>query len=101
MLENEENWFEAIDEVVFTQKHNIYNWMKEAENDDKSAKSSRSSKKSSGRESKRSNSSRSSRSNLLENSSGRTSIETIALEEKLKMSYCLDSHLLRRNLLSS
>ena len=24
----EENWFEAIDEVVFTQKHKIYNWTK-------------------------------------------------------------------------
>ena len=31
--EGEENWFEAVDEVVFTQKHKVYNWMREAEND--------------------------------------------------------------------
>ena len=43
MYEGEENWFETIDEVVFTQKHKkMYNWMKEVENDEKSVKSSRS-----------------------------------------------------------
>ena len=83
MHEGEENWFETIDEVVFTQKHKIYNWMKEVENDNKSVKSSRSSKNSSGRSSK--GSSHSSRSNSSKNSCGRTSIEAIALEEKLKM----------------
>ena len=83
MHEDEENWFETIDEVVFTQKHKIYNWMKEVENDNKSVKSSRNSKNSSGRSSK--GSSRSSRSNSSKNSCGRTSIEAIALEEKLKM----------------
>ena len=50
--EGEENWFETIDEVLFTQKHKIYNWMKEVENDNKSVKSSRNSKNSSGRSSK-------------------------------------------------
>ena len=82
MHEGEENWFETIDEVVFTQKHKIYNWMKEVENDNKSVKSLRSSKNSSGRSSK--GSSRFSSSNSSKNSCGRTSIEAIALEEKLK-----------------
>ena len=87
MHEGEENWFETIDEVVFTQKHKIYNWMKEVENDNKSVKSSRSSKNSSGRSSK--GSSHSSRSNSSKPSCGRTSIEAIALEEKLKMAELL------------
>ena len=26
--EGEENWFVAVDEVVFTQKHKMYNWMR-------------------------------------------------------------------------
>ena len=55
MHESEENWFQAIDKVVFTQKHKyITGWKWKVENDDKSKKSSRSSKKSSGRISKRS-----------------------------------------------
>ena len=87
MHEGEENRFETIDEVVFAQKHNIYNWMKEVENDNKSVKSSRSSKNSSGRSSK--GSSHSSRSSSSKNSCGRTSIEAIALEEKLKMAVLL------------
>ena len=33
---------EAVDEVVFTQKHKVYNWRREAENDNKSNRSSRS-----------------------------------------------------------
>ena len=33
---------EAVDEVVFTQKHKVYNWRREAENDNKSHRSSRS-----------------------------------------------------------
>ena len=87
MHEGEESWFETIDEVVFTQKHKIYNWMKEVENDHKSVKYSRSSENSSGRSSK--GSSHSSRSNSSKNSCGRTSIEAIALEEKLKMAELL------------
>ena len=33
--EGEENCFEAVDDVVFTQKHKVYNWMREAKNDSK------------------------------------------------------------------
>ena len=33
--EGEENCFEAVDEVVFTQKHKVYNSMREAKNDSK------------------------------------------------------------------
>ena len=33
--ESEENCFEAADDVVFTQKHKVYNWMREAKNDSK------------------------------------------------------------------
>ena len=33
--EGEENCFEAVDKVVFTQKHKVYNWVREAKNDSK------------------------------------------------------------------
>ena len=69
----EENWFEEVDEVVFTQKHKMYNWMREAENDNKSNRSSRSSKRSSDRSSKKS--SHSSKSKSSEGSSGKASLE--------------------------
>ena len=36
---DEDDWFETVDEVVFTQKHKIYNWIKEVEDDDKSRSS--------------------------------------------------------------
>ena len=61
--------------------------MKEVENDEESVKSSRSSKKLSGRNSKRS--CHSFRSDSSENSCGRTSIDAIALEEKLRMTESL------------
>ena len=71
--EGEENWFGAVDEVVFTQKHKAYNWMREAENDNKSNRSSRSSKRSTDRSSKKS--SHSSKSKSSEGSSGKASLE--------------------------
>ena len=71
--EGEENWFEAVDEVVFTQKHKVNNWMGEAENDNKSNRSSRSSKRSSDRSSKKS--SHSSKSKSSEGSSRKASLE--------------------------
>ena len=66
---------------VFTQKFKVYNWIKEAEDDDKSRYSRNSSKKSSGRSSKKSSSSsktKSSRSPL-----GKISVKR-AMEEKPK-----------------
>ena len=83
----EDDWFETVDEVVFTQKHKIYNWIKEVEDDNKSRSSRSSSKKSSGRSSKKSSSSsktKSSRSSLE-----KTSVRERALEEKLKMAELL------------
>ena len=85
--EGQENWFEAVEEVVFTQKHKVYNWMREAENDNKSNKSSRSSKRSSDRSSKKS--SHSSKSKSSEGSSGKASLEQRALEGKLKIAELL------------
>ena len=83
----EENWFEEVDEVVFTQKHKMYNWMREAENDNKSNRSSKSSKRSSDRSSKKS--SHSSKSKSSEGSSGKASLEQRALEGKLKIAELL------------
>ena len=85
--EGEENWFEAVDEVVFTQKHKVYNRMREAENDNKSDRSSRSSKRSSDRSSKKS--SHSSKSRLSEGSSRKASLEQRVLEDKLKIAELL------------
>ena len=67
VVDEEDDWFETVDEVVFTQKHKIYIWIKEVEDDNKSRSSRTSSKKSSGRSSKKSSSSsktKSSRSSL-------------------------------------
>ena len=67
VVDEEDGWFETVDEVVFTQKHKIYIWIKEVEDDNKSRSSRTSSKKSSGRSSKKSSSSsktKSSRSSL-------------------------------------
>ena len=86
MVNEEDDWFETIDEVVFTQKHKIYNWIKEVEDGNKS-RSSSSSKKSSGRSSKKS--SRSSKTNSSRSSIGKTSVRQRALEEKLKMTELL------------
>ena len=36
MIDDKDDWFEAIDEVEFTQKHKIYNWIKEVVDDNKS-----------------------------------------------------------------
>ena len=83
----EENWFEEVDEVVFTQKHKMYNWMREAENDNKSNRSSKSSKRSSDRSSKKS--SHSSKSKSSKGSSGKASLEQRVLEDKLKMAELL------------
>ena len=44
--DDKDDWFEAIDEVDFTQKHKIYNWIKEVVDDNKSRYSKSSSKKS-------------------------------------------------------
>ena len=74
---------EAVDEVVFTQKHKVYNWGREAENDNKSNRLSRSSKRPSDRSSKKS--SHSSKSKSSKDSSGKASLEQRALEDKLKM----------------
>ena len=86
MVNEEDDWFETIDEVVFTQKHKIYNWIKEVEDGNKS-RSSSSSKKSSGRSSKKS--SRSSKTNSSRSSIGKTLVRERALEEKLKMTELL------------
>ena len=86
MVNEEDDWFETIDEVAFTQKHKIYNWIKEVEDGNKS-RSSSSSKKSSGRSSKKS--SRSSKTNSSRSSIGKTSVRERALEEKLKMTELL------------
>ena len=67
---------------MFTQKHKVYNWMREAENDNKSNRSSRSSKRSSDRSSKKS--SHSSKSRSSEGSSRKASLEQRAFEDKLK-----------------
>ena len=87
MVDKEDYWFETVDEVAFTQKHKIYNWINEVEDDNKSRSSRSSSKKSSGRSSKKSSSSsktKSSRSSL-----GKTSVRERALEDKLKMAELL------------
>ena len=47
---NEED--ETVHDVLFTQKHRIYNWIKEVEADNKSRSSRSSSKESSGRSSR-------------------------------------------------
>ena len=86
VVNEEDDWFETIDEVVFTQKHKIYNWIKEVEDGNKS-RSSSSSKKSSGRSSKKS--SRSSKTNSSRSSIGKTLVRERALEEKLKMTELL------------
>ena len=31
VVHEEDDWFETVDEVAFTQKHKIYNWIKEVE----------------------------------------------------------------------
>ena len=46
MIDDKDDWFEAIDEVGFTQKHKIYNWIKEVVDDNKSRYSKSLSKKS-------------------------------------------------------
>ena len=87
VVNEEDDWFETVDEIVFTQKHKIYNWIKEIEDDNKSRSSRSSSKKSSWRSSKKSSSSsktKSSRSSLET-----TSVRKRALEEKLKMAELL------------
>ena len=83
VVDEQDDWFEAVDEIVFTQKRKIYNWIKEVEDDNKSRSSRSSSKKSSGRSSK--NSSSSSKTKLSRSSLGKTSVRETALEEKLKM----------------
>ena len=80
VVDEQDDWFEAVDEVVFTQKRKIYNWIKEVEDDNKSRSSRSSSKKSSGRSSK--NSSSSSKTKLSRSSLGKTSVRETALEEK-------------------
>ena len=35
VFDEEDDWFETVDEVVFTQKHKIKNWIKEVEDNNK------------------------------------------------------------------
>ena len=87
VVNEEDDWFETVDEVVLTQKQKIYNWIKEVEDDNRSRSSRSSSITSSGRSSKKSSSSsktKSSRSSL-----GKTPVREMVLEEKLKMAELL------------
>ena len=83
VVDEEDDWFETADELVFTPKHKIYNWIKEVEDEKKSRSSRRSSKKSPRRSSKKSSSS--SKTKWSRNSPGKTSVRERVLEEKLKM----------------
>ena len=83
VVDEEDDRFETVDEVVCTQKHKIYNLIKEVEDGNKSRSSRNSSKNLSGRSSEKSSSSsktKSSRSSL-----GKISVRERGLEEKLKM----------------
>ena len=88
VVDEEDDWSGTVDEVVFTQKHKIYNWFKEAEDDNKARSSRSSSKKSSGRSSKKYSSS--SKTKSSRRSLGKTSVRQRALDEKLKMAELLE-----------
>ena len=47
LVNEEDDWFETVDEVVFTPKHKIYNWITEVKDDNKSRSSRNSSERSS------------------------------------------------------
>ena len=87
-VENEEDWFDTIDEEVFTQKHKIHNWMRSCEEDDKRSEKSGRSRKSSSKGSHKS-SDKGSKKSLKSSSSGKSSakssVEQMAIEDKLKM----------------
>ena len=87
VINEEDDWFETVDEVGFTQKHKVYNWIKEVEDDNKSRSSRSSSKKSTWRSSKKSSSS--SKAKSPRSSFGKTSVRETALEEKLKIAELL------------
>ena len=82
LLENDEKladeeWFEEVDERVFTFKHKVYNWLKEAETE-------RSAKKVYSKKGSKSTSSDSSRKSSNSSGSSRCSKER-AMEEKAKL----------------
>ena len=84
LLENDEKladeeWFEEVDERVFTVKHKVYNWLKEAETE-------LSSKKLYSRKGSKSMNSGSSGKTKLSNSSGRSRCsKERAMEENAKL----------------
>ena len=84
LLENDEEladeeWFEEVDERVFTVKHKVYNWLKEAETE-------RSSNKLYSRKGSKSMNSGSSGITKLSNSSGRSRCsKERAIEENAKL----------------
>ena len=80
MKEEEDTWFQEIDEFVFTQKHKIHNWIKGVE--ERSSRRSIMSKSS--KTSTVSDKTKSSR-----NSSKKSSLKEQALQEKLKMAELL------------
>ena len=73
----DEEWFEEVDEHVFTFKHKVYNWLKEAETE-------RSAKKVYSKKGSKSTSSDSSRTSSNSSGSSRCSKER-AMEEKAKL----------------
>ena len=87
MVHEKDDWFETVDEVVLTWKDNIYNWIKEVEEDNESRSSRSSSKKSSGRSSMKSSSF--SKTKSSNSSLGKTSVRVRSKEEKLKMAELL------------
>ena len=75
----DEEWFEEVDERVFTYKHKVYNWLKEAETE-------QSAKKAYSRKGSKSTSSGSSRKTKSSNSSGKSRCsKERAMEEKAKL----------------
>ena len=75
----DEEWFEEVDERVFTFKHKVYKWLKEAETE-------QSAKKAYSKKGSKSTSSGSSRETMSSNSSGRSRCsKERALEEKAKL----------------
>ena len=74
----DEEWFEEVDERVFTFKHKVYNWLKEAETE-------RSAKKVYSKKGSKSTSSGSSRKTKSSNSGSSRCSKERAMEEKAKL----------------
>ena len=74
----DEEWFEEVDEHVFTFKHKVYNWLKEAETE-------RSAKKVYSKKGSKSTSSGSSRKTKSSNSGSSRCSKERAMEEKAKL----------------